>query len=556
MLTHIFIKNFAIVDTLEIDFTQGLSVLTGETGAGKSLWVDAINLALGQRADSQWIRPGCDKTEITVTFDVSQLTAAQQWLQQESLDTDEQLCILRRIISVNGNSRSTVNGTPLPLQRIKELAELLIQVHSQHQQQHLLQSYYQRSILDTYAGNESLLKSIHTVYTQWKITRDEIDLLLGSSHNKAQEIEFLKYQLNELDALNLKPDEWQTLSRQHQQLHNAKNLLQQLNQAITLTVEDEDVCASQLLSQAIHELELIKLDDPQLTTIRELLNTAAIHLAEAGNELQSYRNGFDDQNLNPQEIESRLGVIYDLARKHHCNPQDLAEIHTSLQHKLDSLVGIDEKVAALQLHQTQLETKYQQLAKRLTTARHKAGKKLEQHISSSMQQMDIQDGSFHVSFDPLDITPTAYGNEKVSFLVQTNAGQGIQPLTKIASGGEISRISLALHVLTATNEQTPTLVFDEVDVGISGKTAATVGQLLRELGAKVQVLCITHLPQVAANGHHHYKVNKHSDGKSTTTSIHHLDQQQRIDEIARLLGGTQVTKQSRLHATELLDHCS
>lgn len=556
MLTHIFIKNFAIVDTLEIDFTQGLSVLTGETGAGKSLWVDAINLALGQRADSQWIRPGCDKTEITVTFDVSQLKAAQLWLKQEALDNEEQQCILRRIVATNGNSRSTVNGTPLPLQRIKELADLLIQVHSQHQQQHLLQQHHQRAILDTYAQNDALLKSIQTVYTQWKITRDEISLLLGSSQNKAQEIEFLKYQLNELSALDLKAGEWQTLSHQHQQLHNAKHLLQQLNQAIALTVEDEEISASQLLSQAIHEVDMIKIDDSQLSTIRELLNTAAIHLTEAGNELQAYRNGFDNLSLNPQEIESRLSIIYDIARKHHCNPEDLCELHNSLQHKLDELVGVDEKVAALQLHQSQLETKYHELAKRLTTARQKAASRLEKAVTKSMQQMDIQDGSFHVNFETLDTTPTAYGNEKICFQVQTNAGQGIQPLTKIASGGEISRISLALHVLTASQEQTPTLVFDEVDVGISGKTAATVGQLLRELGHKAQVLCITHLPQVAANGHHHYKVTKQSDGKSTTTHILNLDEKQRVDEIARLLGGAKVTQQSRLHATELLSLCS
>ena len=554
MLTHIFIKNFAIVDTLEIDFTNGLSVLTGETGAGKSLWVDAINLALGQRADSQWIRPGCNRTEINVSFDVSNLTEAATWLKNEALDNDHE-CILRRVISRNGSSRSTINGSPQPLQRIKELAELLIQVHSQHQQQHLLRSNKQRDLLDNYASNDALRKSIKTVYTQWKITHDEISLLLGSSQNKTQEIEFLKYQLDELITLELKKDEWQTLSRQHQQLHNAKSLMEQLNQAIELTVEHDETSASQLLQQAIQELDAIKVDDPQLSVIRELLNTAAIHITEAGNELQSYRNGFDSNNVNATEIEARLSIIYDLSRKHHCNPEDLTAVHQSLQRKLDDLVGIDEKVAALQLHQSQLETKYQQLAERLTTTRHKAAKQLEKQITKSMQQMDIQDGGFHINFEPLEPTPTAHGNEKISFLVQTNAGQGIQPLTKIASGGEISRISLALHVLTASKEQTPTLVFDEVDVGISGKTAATVGQLLRELGHKAQVLCITHLPQVAANGHHHYKVNKHSDGKSTATSIQNLTQQQRIEEIARLLGGTKITKQSRLHASELLKLC-
>lgn len=555
MLTHIFIKNFAIVDTLEIDFTQGLSVLTGETGAGKSLWVDAINLALGQRADSQWIRPGCERTEISVSFDITNLTEAASWLKNEALDNENE-CILRRVISRNGTSRSTINGSPQPLQRIKELAELLIQVHSQHQQQHLLRSDMQRALVDHYAANGSLLKSIKTLYTQWKITHDEISRLLSSAQNKNQEIEFLKYQLDELAMLDLKEDEWHTLSRQHQQLHNAKNLIQQLNQAIELTVEHDNISASQLLQQAIHQLEAIKLDDPQLLIIRELLNTAAIHITEAGNELHSYRSGFDTNNFNAADIEARLSVIYDLSRKHHCNPEDLTAVQQSLQHKLDDLISIDEKITALQLHCSQLENKYQQLAKRLSKARHTAAKQLEQQLTQSMQRMDIQDGSFHINFETLATTPTPNGNEKVIFFVQTNAGQGIQPLTKIASGGEISRISLALHALTASKEQTPTLVFDEVDVGISGKTAATVGQLLRELGHKTQVLCITHLPQVAANGHHHYKVNKHSDGQSTTTTVLHLTQQQRIDEIARLIGGTKITKNSRLHASELLNlHC-
>jgi DNA repair protein RecN (Recombination protein N) len=394
---------------------------------------------------------------------------------------------------------------------------------------------------------------LRTIYQQWKITKNEINELLGSTQNKAQEIEFLKYQLKELKALNLKKGEWQTLSRQHQQLHNAKDLLEQLNQAIELTVENETVCAAQIIQQAIHRLNEIKVDDSQLTTIRELLNTAAIHISEAGNELESYRSSFDFSCNNSEEIEARLSLIYDLSRKHHCNPEALTELQSSLAHKLETLESIDEKVSALRLHQSQLKEKYLTLAERLTKARKAAAKNLEKHITQSMQKMDIQDGEFHVQFEPLDAEPTAYGSEKINFLVQTNAGQGIQSLQKIASGGEISRISLALHVLTASTEQTPTLVFDEVDVGISGKTAATVGSLLRELGNKAQVLCITHLPQVAANGHHHYKVIKESDGKSTNTFIEKLSELERVDEIARLIGGAKITKQSRLHASELLE---
>ncbi len=552
MLTHIYIKNFAIVDTLEIDFTHGLSVLTGETGAGKSLWIDAINLALGQRADTSWIRPGADRSEISVTFTVDTLPRAMAWLKAHAFDEEGHECILRRIITRQGSSRSTINGSPVPLQRIREFAEHLIQIHGQHQQQLLFQPDRQRQTLDEFINNPSLLKSVRNVYKQWRLTHKEIKQLLDASHNKTQEIEFLQYQLDELDALSLKDGEWQHLSRQHQQLHNAKNLLEQLNHAIELTVENEPLCAAQLIQQALHRLNDIKLDDPQLASIRELLNTAAIHIDEAGNALEAYRNNVDLTCANPDEIEARLSLIYDVARKHHCSPENLQDVQHSLNSKLESLQHIDTQLGALTLLNAQLEETYQTLATKLTQQRQQAAQKLEKSVSQSMRKMDIQDAEFHVELQTLNEVPTPNGNEKITFLVQTNAGQGISPLQKIASGGEISRIILALYVLTASTEQTPTLVFDEVDVGISGKTAAIVGQLLRELGSKAQVLCITHLPQVAANGHHHYKVIKQSDGKVTKTFIEKLTEAQRVDEIARLLGGTKITKQSRLHASELL----
>lgn len=551
MLTHIHIKNFAIVDKLDIEFTENLSVLTGETGAGKSLWVDAVQLALGQRADLQWIRAGCDRADISVTLDISNQPQAIEWLKNEELFEDND-CIIRRTLTRKGTSRNTINGAPMPLQRIRAFADLLVQIHSQHQQQHLLQSDKQRQSVDYFAGNQSLLKSIKALYQQWQTTQAEIIELLGSTKDKDQEIEFLKYQLTELNALSLKAGEWETLSKQHQKLHNAKHLVEQLNQAINFTIEHEEHSASQLIQQAIQELEAIKVPDNELTAIKELLSTAAIHLNEAGSGLQSYRDHFDKSGLNVGDIESRLGIIYDLSRKHHCNPEDLHELHHSLQKKLDTLLNLDEKINALKHHQAELIIQYKKLAEKLTDKRKKSAKKLEKHISASMQEMDIQDGAFKVSFEAItdEINPT--GQEKIQFLVQTNAGQGFQSLQKIASGGEISRISLALHVLTATQEQTPTLIFDEVDVGISGKTAAIVGKLLRQLGEKTQVLCITHLPQVASHAHHHYKVTKQSDGKQTRTQIEKLNKDNRIKEIARLLGGEKVTKQSIAHASELL----
>lgn len=552
MLQHIYIKNFAIVDTLEIDFTDGLAVLTGETGAGKSLWVDAMGLALGQRADAQWIRTGAERAEISVSFDISKQPQVQQWLKDEALDADNE-CILRRSISREGNSRSTVNGSVLPLQKIRDLAGLLIQIHSQHQQQHLVQADKQRHYLDLYANNQKCLSQIQQLYQQWKNTQSDIDTLLGKSDNKAQEIEFLRYQLDELDQLQLQPGEWESLSRQHQQFHHAHELIQQLNQAITLTVENEDVSAAQLIRQAQLSLTDIKISDPQLDAIKELLETAAIHLNEAGSELQHYRNHFDISGSDIASIEKRLSFIYDLARKHHCNPQDLTDIHQSLQNKLDTLLALDDKVAALTLHLEQLEKRYHLLANRLTKQRQQAAETFEKHITKSMREMDIHDGLFKVDFIAVPQQPNAFGHEKVQFMVQTNAGQPCQPLHKIASGGELSRISLALYVLIAAQAQTPTLIFDEVDTGISGKTASTVGKLLRQLGTHSQVLCITHLPQVASYGHHHYKACKATLNKLTTTTIEKLSDTQRIDEIARLLGGSTITKQTLAHAAELLE---
>lgn len=551
MLTHIDIRHFAIVDSLEIDFTAGLSVLTGETGAGKSLWVDALSLALGQRGDPQWIRTGKDRADISVTFDVNNQPDVIEWLNQEEITHDNE-CIIRRTISRQGTTRCTINGSAFPLQRVRELRELLIQIHSQHQQQQLLQSDTQRSCLDNFSGNQSLLKNLNALYREWDAIQNELDELTRNLSDKNQKIEFLRYQLDELTALQLQEGEWQALSLKHQKLHNAKQLIEQLNQAIDLTIEHEDVSAAHLIAQALYQLNDIKIADPQLETIRELLNVAAIHLNEAGSELQSYRNQFDLSGHNLEEIESRLSIIYDLSRKHHCAPENLPELQRSLEQQLEQLTTSDEKIARLQEHQLVLEKTYHEIAKKLTLKRKKSAILLEKEITQSMHDMDMSNSTFKITFDTNEHKLTTYGHEKIQFLIQTNLGQDFQPLHKIASGGELSRISLALHVLTANKEQTPTLIFDEADVGISGKTAAVVGKLLRTLGEKTQVLCITHLPQVASYGHHHYKATKHTIDNQTETVIKKLLKTERVEEIARLLGGAEITKKSLDHASELL----
>jgi DNA repair protein RecN (Recombination protein N) len=551
MLTHITIKDFAIVEHLEIDFMRGLSVLTGETGAGKSLWVDAIQLALGQRADTQWIRADRNRAEINVIFDISQLPNAQAWLAEMDIEHDN-TCILRRIIARQGQSRCTLNGTPIPLQKMRDFAHTLIQVHSQHQQQLILQSDYQRQLLDELSGDIKTLQSIQSQYQQWKYITAEINTL-QQQQDTSQEAAFIQYQLNEFETLNLQADEWTRLSQQHTQYHKANQYLDTLNQAIDLTSESDRASAMQLLQRALDHLNTIQQPDKHLTEINELLNNALIHITEASSALQHYRDSFQDLDLPIEKIEARISLIHDLARKHHSKPEALAEAQQLLQEKFDALGSREQRLQTLLKQQENLLADYIKTAKKLTKLRQAAAKQLSAHITSAMRQMDIQDAIFSVQFEKLPDTPTAYGLDKIQFMVQTNAGQGQQPLHKIASGGEISRVSLAMHVLTASQAQTPTLVFDEVDVGISGKTAAIVGQLLQTLGTKTQVFCITHLPQVACFGHQHYKAEKVSDGQQTITRITHLDKDGRIQELARLLGGTSITPQSLAHAEDLLE---
>lgn len=553
MLTHISIQNFATVDSLNLDFSTGLNVLTGETGAGKSIWVDAVTLALGNRADNNVIRENQERCDITLCFNLNDTPSAKEWLQQHQLDSNDE-CIIRRVINRSGPTRCTINGAPYPLQMVRELAQLLISIHGQHQHQALLKSEEQRQRLDNFAENNSLLQQIQTIYCQWQALNKELIDLQQKANNRDAELELLRYQHNELCQLNLQEDEWQQLSQQHQQLHNAKHLIGELNHAIELTVESEQVSASQLLQQAFQHLEAICAKEPQLGSAKELLNTAIIHLQEAGSELNQYRNTL---NLSPEHldnIEKRLALLHDLARKHHVEPENLIEVNKSLEQQIKELEQIDVEIEVIKKEQQLLLNKYQKLANQLTKNRQKAAQQLDKTITQNMQELGIKGGRFQVELIKQSEALSQFGNETVTFNVSTNPGQSLQPLKKIVSGGELSRISLALQVITAAKDDIATLIFDEVDVGIGGKTAAIVGKLLRQLGEQLQVLCITHLPQVAAQGHHHYQVTKSSNKQSTITYIKKLSQKEREEELTRMLGGTKITSQTRAHAKEMLEN--
>ncbi len=552
MLTHIHIRNFTIVQSLSLDFKTGLNVLTGETGAGKSIWVDAIELAaLGKRADTSVIRQGQTQCDITVCFDLSHIASATKWLNEHQLEAEGE-CIVRRTIQRQGTSRSTINGRPCTLHLVRELGQLILNIHSQHQQQKLLKPEAQRQSVDHFAKHEKTLNDIQTIYSQWQQTHSQIELLKHKAQNRDSELSLFRYQLTELETAAIEPNEWQELSKQHQQLHNAKHLMAQLNQALNLTLEDEQHSATHLLSQAIAELNDIQLDDPQLHSIKALLNTAAIHLQEAGNELGQYRDHLELRPQNLATIENRLTVIHDLARKHHVAPEALPDIQKSLIQKIKQLENIDSRIEALHEDQRQLLNRYEEIAKKITHNRKIAAQQLSRLITQSTQKLGMENARFSVQLDPIDATMSAYGNERVTFLISTNPGQDLKPLNKIISGGELSRISLALQVAIVREKDRITLIFDEVDLGIGGKTAEIVGQLLRSLGEYHQLLCITHLPQVAAKGHHHYKVIKTTTRQSTNTEIVELNQQQRVDELARMLSGAKITSQTLSHASEML----
>lgn len=551
MLTDIYIENYTVVDHLHLNLNAGLSVLSGETGAGKSIIVDAINLALGARLDSKVLRSKEVRCTITLCFNVANITPAKEWLEHHSFN-DNFDCIISRTHQQDGRSKITINGKPCPSMLLRELAPLLLVIHSQHQSQSLLEREQQQAYVDRYGKHQDILQTLQDYFSQWRLNQTELDYLKQQATQREEQSALLNYQLEELNQLDLQIDEWQQLHREHQQLHNAKQLIQNLNQAIDLTVENEKSSSTLLLQYAIDQLKIIHKNNPQLSSVIELLNTAAIHIQEAGDELIHYRDALD---LSPERlnyIENRLTKIHDLARKHHVTPKELPDVSKSLQHKIDLLDAIDERTAILIQHNQQLMTSYQQDAQKLSLSRQQLAKEISKKITAYMQNLGMQGGEFQVSLETHNETMTTFGNEKISFMIKTNPGQALFPMTKIVSGGELSRISLALQTIFSEKENIPTLIFDEVDVGIGGKTAETVGKLLQSLGREVQVFCITHLPQVAAQGHHHYKVSKSSTHDSTTATIEALNHQQRIEEIARMISGSKITQQTLQYAEELL----
>lgn len=554
MLTHLLIKNFALVDKLELELKNGMTVISGETGAGKSIMLDALGLTLGDRADSDTVREGEERAEITATFDLSEIPEALEWLSQHDLEQENE-CQIRRIVTREGRSRSYINGQPAPLNQLKDLGQFLVDIHGQHEHQRLLHREYHRVLLDDFAQQRPVAEKVRQQFQRWQKLEQTLKKLTEDSAEKTARTQLLSYQLEELNQLALQEDELEALEQEQKLLENAGQLLQSGHHIMQIISEhDEQNCVS-LLNQSQQLLLQVCRHAPALSQVAEMLSNAQILVDEASHELRSY---LDNVELSPErlnEVEERLTLIYDVARKHRVQPDQLMELRNTLQHEMDSLHQSDEALDQLHKDVCDARKAYISIANELSESRKKHAAILAKAVDTQLHSLGMTDARFSAQLTTLDDNKwNANGLEEVEFLIAANRGQTARPLAKVASGGELSRISLAIQVITAQTSSTPTLVFDEVDVGIGGAIAEVVGRLLRELGQRTQILCVTHQPQVASQGHQHLFVSKRNQKDKTQTQIDHLDEDARLQEVARMLGGIQLTDATLMHAKEMLKH--
>ncbi|KTC88015.1 MULTISPECIES: DNA repair protein RecN [Legionella] len=550
MLTTLRIENFAIVKQLDIDFNSGMTAFTGETGAGKSIMIDALMLALGGRADASVIRVGEEKCDISACFYFDAQSEPAQWLVEHDIQCEEGEILLRRVLYAEGRSKSYINGQPFPLQKVKELSEILVHIHGQHQHQTLMQHQTHRQQLDSYAGHVELLDEVGQLYKECQKTKQQLDLLQNLD-NQNDKLDLLHFQIEELLTLDLKDGEMQALHEEHQLLHHARDYLQHAQHIHHLLNADDEPNICQGLNQVLQALHALPQEQPQIKNACELINSALIQCEEALNEMQQFS---EQVQLDPErlhEVESRISVLHQAARKYHVDATQLAAHAASLQQELEKLKNSERQLDKLQQLYRQQTQGFEEVALKLRKSRQIHAKKLGDEITNSIRQLGMPKGQVQIEISTLE-KMQPQGLDKIEYKVCTNPGTIPDSLAKIASGGELSRISLAIQMITAQRGSTPTLLFDEVDVGIGGATAALVGQLLRKLGERLQVFCVTHQPQVASCAHHHFIVEKHSDNKQTFSRIVKLSQAEKVDEIARMLGGLTITEQTRSHAKELL----
>ncbi len=552
MLVHLSIHNYAIVEHLDLELDRGMSVITGETGAGKSIMLDALGLTLGDRADSGVVRPGADKADILATFDISDIPEARDWLQERDLE-NEGPCILRRVITAEGRSRAYINGTPCPQGDLKALGELLIDIHSQHEHQSLLKTDTHRRLLDEYAGATDLARQVQLAAQRWRQTRQELERLANSGDEQRAKHQLLSYQLEELEGLSLGENELELLEQEHTTLTNAESLLGICRQVVELCSESDSGNALNALTASLNRLTSVNNSPDALNEATNLLSSAQIQVEEAVGEINRFLDRFEADPARLQQIEERLDTIYTLARKHRVQPTEVSALHQKLLDEIETLNANDEAIERLEHELGSYARHYQEKARELSDLRHRAAPELAHAVEQEIQRLGMPGGRFNIELHKnVDRELSPNGLEQVELLVSANPGQPLKALAKVASGGELSRISLAIQVITAQTSRIPTLVFDEVDVGIGGPTAEIVGQLLRRLGERGQVMTVTHLPQVAAQGHQHLFVHKVRDEDATRTAVSKLSKAERVEEVARMLGGIDLTKESLAHAKKMV----
>jgi len=551
MLSSLAIKNFAIVKELEVQWHAAMTTITGETGAGKSIAIDALSLALGERSDASAVRAGADKAEVVASFDISNLPAAQQWLEQHDLHTDEE-CILRRVISKEGRSRAYINGSPVPASQLKGLGNLLVSIHGQHAHQLLIKPEHQTTLLDEYAGNQTLLIRVTDAFRLWQKKRSEFNKLQQQQKDVSAQQQLLQYQVEELSEADIQADEFAYIEQEHQRLHHAQSLIADGQHALDILYQNDSGNAYSAVQSALSILHKSAAVDSNMQPSVDLLETALIQLDEGTSELRSY---IEQIEVNPErlfEIEQRLNLFMDLSRKHQVLPENLHQHFQELAQELDQLGYNDDRLQQLEVEIEEAKQGYLEVAHQLSKKRYEYALELNEKITLSMADLNMAGAQFQIKLETDDTVMSAQGYDKVEFLVSANPGQPLQPLAKVASGGELSRISLAIQVIIAQRVTTPTLLFDEVDVGVSGPTATAVGKLMRKLSNNTQVICVTHLPQVACHGHQQQFVKKNTNEGHTQTHMVCLDNNGRINELARLLGGDLISDTTRANAQELL----
>ncbi len=552
MLVNLQVRDFAIVDRIAVEFEPGMTVLTGETGAGKSILVDALGLVLGERGGSKLVRSGAKRAEFSAEFDLSGLPRTRAWLEEQALDEDDQ-CLLRRVVNSDGRSRAFINGNAVPVQQLKTLGEMLIDIHGQHFHQSLGRRAIQRDLLDHYGGLQALREQTADAFTQWRSLLERLEALQSADADRASRVDLLTFQLQEIESLDAQPGEYSELQAEAQRLANSGRLAEGVAAALDGLSDNDTGNVASMLASAERALQSLVEFDEELSAVVELLDTAGIQVAEASDSLRRYGDSIDMDPGRQDLVEQRLDSMQSIARKHRVEPGDLPDLRTRLSAELDELTHAEERGRELEQEAQDAEDAFRDLAGELSRLRKISARKFASAVSDAMAGLGMPGGKFEIALEPLAAgTERASGLDDIEFLISANPGQPAMPLSKVASGGELSRMSLSIQVIASDGSTIPTMVFDEVDSGVGGGVAEMVGRRLAEVARDRQVLCVTHLPQVASLANHHIRISKVTDGKATRTGAHVLDQEERVDELARMLGGVQITAKTREHAAEML----